>query len=111
MLTQIKPQQYKTLRESSNPPMLIDVREQWELEICQIRPNIHIPLGKLLAADPILDVINENLDTPLVMLCHHGYRSAQGGAFLISKGFTNISNLQGGIAAWAEQIDQSMPMY
>jgi rhodanese-related sulfurtransferase len=44
-------------------------------------------------------------------MCHHGMRSMQVGLFLEQHGFTNISNLTGGINAWAQQVDGTMPTY
>jgi rhodanese-related sulfurtransferase len=55
----------------------------------------------------------ETLDpaAPTVLICHHGMRSAQVGYFLEQHGFSDIVNLNGGVARWAEQVDPAMPRY
>ncbi len=48
---------------------------------------------------------------PIVCICHHGTRSMQVALFLEQHGFTQISNLTGGVHAWAQQVDSTMPTY
>ena len=85
---------------------LLDVREQVEVQTCAMADFVHIPL---------MDVPREFASLPrdhaLVVVCHHGMRSAQAVGFLLQQGFENAINLQGGIDAWARQIDTSMPTY
>lgn len=50
-------------------------------------------------------------DAEIVVICHHGLRSAQVVQFLMRNGFRNVANLQGGIDAWAERIDPAMRRY
>jgi rhodanese-related sulfurtransferase len=50
-------------------------------------------------------------NTEIVMICHHGARSFQSGLFLERAGFGKITNLQGGVAAWAQDVDATMPTY
>ena len=50
-------------------------------------------------------------EIPLVTYCHHGIRSLEAASYLIGHGFTNVRSLAGGIDAWAEQIDPSLPRY
>jgi rhodanese-related sulfurtransferase len=50
-------------------------------------------------------------DADLVVVCHHGARSYQVGLFLEQRGFSNIINLYGGVAAWARDVDPAMPTY
>jgi len=45
------------------------------------------------------------------VICHHGIRSYEVGLFLVQQGFTQVINLRGGIAAWAQQADSRMPTY
>ena len=75
---------------------LIDVRTEAEVAQGVIDGAIHIPLHLLpLRTDDI------PLDTPVVIYCRSGARSAQACAFMASKGYTNMHNLAGGIMAWA----------
>ena len=48
---------------------------------------------------------------PVVCICHHGMRSAQVGAFLAHQGFESVYNLAGGIDAWSQQLDATVPRY
>ncbi|HEY1182471.1 MAG TPA: rhodanese-like domain-containing protein, partial [Rhodocyclaceae bacterium] len=50
-------------------------------------------------------------DAEIVAICHHGMRSMQVAAFLEQNGFGKLYNLQGGVAAWAAQVDPTMPTY
>jgi rhodanese-related sulfurtransferase len=91
---------------SSEKPLLLDVRENWEYETCHIAGSTQIPMNLI----PIR--VNElGDDREIVCVCHHGARSMQVAAFLERNGFSNITNLTGGIHAWAVQVDPSMPKY
>ena len=94
------------LRETSQDHVLLDVREPWEAEICAIAGSAHVPLATL--AGRVDDLPR---DRPIVALCHHGARSARATAFLRSQGFAAAVNLEGGIDAWALQIDRTMARY
>lgn len=87
-------------------PVLLDVREPWEYEICHIAGAKLVPMGVIAVRVDELDPAAET-----VVICHHGIRSARVGAFLESRGFQDIVNLEGGVAAWAEQVDPGMPTY
>lgn len=88
------------------PVTVLDVREQMEIQICALSEFLHMPL---------MDVPREFASLPrdhaLVVICHHGVRSGQAVGFLRQQGFDNAINLQGGIDAWAKQIDPAMPTY
>jgi molybdopterin/thiamine biosynthesis adenylyltransferase/rhodanese-related sulfurtransferase/molybdopterin converting factor small subunit len=85
---------------------LIDVREPYEYEICNIKGS------KLLPLDELPERVNE-LDTSeeIVVHCHTGGRSARAVMLLRELGFKKVSNLQGGIDAWSAQVDPSVPRY
>jgi len=95
---------------SAVPPLLLDVREPWEFALAAIRidgwQTLPIPMNaipdRLLELDP---------SQPVVCICHHGARSAQVVAFLERQGFHAVYNLAGGIDAWSQQIDASVPRY
>ncbi len=87
-------------------PVLLDVREPWEFETCRIPGSISMPMRGIPARYPEL-----RRDQDIVMVCHHGARSFQAGMFLEQMGFTSIINLQGGVAAWARDVDPTMPTY
>jgi len=87
-------------------PVLLDVREPWEFETCRIAGSISMPMRGIPARYHEL-----GRDGDIVMVCHHGARSFQAGMFLEQMGFTRIINLQGGVAAWAREVDPAMPTY
>jgi len=95
------------LADPSRPkPLLLDVRENWEYETCHIEGSTQIPMNLI----PIrVSELDDGQD--IVCVCHHGARSMQVAAFLEHNGFSNITNLTGGIHAWAVQVDPSMPKY
>ena len=85
---------------------LLDVREGFELDICKIDGSVHIPMN---------DVPN-NLDKlptdkHILVQCHHGGRSRNVMNFLHDNGFDKVSNVSGGIDAWAVNLDPSMQRY
>jgi adenylyltransferase/sulfurtransferase len=84
---------------------ILDVREPHEYEICNLG-------GYLIPLNDLPERVNE-LDTSkeIVAHCKVGGRSAQAVAFLKKAGFKKIHNLVGGINAWADRIDKSMPKY
>jgi adenylyltransferase/sulfurtransferase len=85
---------------------LIDVREPHELAISRIEGAENIPLGILAAHLEKLDSAQE-----IVLFCKSGTRSARAQEILISAGFKKVKNLQGGINAWAMDVDRSLPLY
>lgn len=85
---------------------LLDVREVAELAVCQLPGCLHVPMGEIPARLPELPT-----DTPLLVLCHHGGRSARVTQFLRANGFDQAINVAGGIDAWARQIDPGLARY
>ena len=107
-MRQISPAQLaQRLSDAHQPaPLLLDVREAWELEICRIEGSVAMPMGSVPARFPELD-----RDRETVVICHHGGRSAQVCMFLERQGFSNVINLAGGVAGWAAQVDPRMAQY
>jgi rhodanese-related sulfurtransferase len=92
--------------ENSADVVLLDVREPQELMLAKVRQALHIPMREVPQRLDELDPA-----TPLVVMCHSGGRSLRVAEFLATNGFEEIYNLAGGIDAWAEQIDSSIPRY
>lgn len=84
---------------------LIDVREEHEFETSNIGAQ-NIPLGTIVA-----EVEKVSKDKPVIVHCKSGKRSAQAIKVLESQGFTNLSNLKGGILAWKDAFDPDMEVY
>jgi rhodanese-related sulfurtransferase len=87
-------------------PFLLDVREPWEFETCHIDGAMLIPMQSIPSRLSELAT-----DAAIVCICHHGTRSMNVAGFLEKKGYTNISNLAGGINAWSRLVDPSIPTY
>jgi len=91
-------------------PLLLDVREPWELALAAIRIDglrtLAMPMNSVPARLAELDPAQ-----PVVCICHHGARSAQVVAFLERAGFEAVYNLAGGIDAWSIQVDAAVPRY
>jgi rhodanese-related sulfurtransferase len=92
--------------QAAEQPLLLDVRENWEFETCHIAGSTQIPMHLVpIRAGELPD------DREIVCICHHGARSMQVAAFLERNGFDKVTNLTGGVHAWAVQVDPSMPKY
>jgi len=91
---------------SRTPPVLLDVREPWEVETCHIAGVQLMPMQSVPARFNELDE-----DAVIVCICHHGSRSMQVANFLEHQGFSQTINLTGGMHAWALQVDSGMPTY
>jgi rhodanese-related sulfurtransferase len=92
--------------KSAKPPLLIDVREVNEFAYCRIPGAELRPLGEIQSWSRDLDP-----EAEIVLQCHTGMRSAQAANYLSRLGFKHVNNLEGGIDAWAEEIDPNMPRY
>ena len=107
-MQQIAPSELKAwLDDGARPaPRLLDVREPWEFDICHIAGSQPMPMNSVPMRLAELDPAQE-----IVVICHHGMRSAQVCAFLAHQGFERVINLSGGVAAWAGQVDPTMARY
>ncbi len=91
------------LREGA---LLLDVREASEVETCAIAGSRHLPMRQV--PENLPDLPRDRL---ILVQCHHGGRSLRVTQFLRANGFTQVSNVAGGIDAWAVQIDPSLARY
>lgn len=86
--------------------VLLDVRQPEELALAAVRGALHIPMGEIphrLSEIPS--------GTPIAVLCHHGMRSLQVARFLERNGYADVINVAGGIHAWSDSVDTSIPHY
>jgi adenylyltransferase/sulfurtransferase len=93
-------------RMQHNHLKLLDVREPHELQISALPDAVNIPLGGLAAHLSELDSAED-----MVIFCKSGTRSARALELLVSAGFKKVKNLKGGINAWAQEVDKSLPIY
>jgi rhodanese-related sulfurtransferase len=86
--------------------LLLDVREAAEVATCAISGSQHIPMGQIPGA--LADLPKDRL---ILVQCHHGGRSLRVTQFLRANGFSQVSNVAGGIEAWAVEIDPTLARY
>ncbi|WCM86557.1 molybdopterin-synthase adenylyltransferase MoeB [Acidovorax sp. NCPPB 3576] len=98
----------KVLLEGHSPPVLIDVREASERHIVNIPGSVHVPKGSI-AVDAWLAALSPQ--TPIVLHCKSGVRSRQALLALRERGYARVRHLEGGILAWVDQVDPSLPRY
>jgi rhodanese-related sulfurtransferase len=95
--------------QQAQRPILLDVREGWEVQTASAKPEaldlLHMPMQTIPARLHELDKTR-----PIACLCHHGGRSMQVANFLMQQGF-EVVNVAGGIHAWSAQVDPSIPVY
>ena len=92
--------------QSADPPLLIDVREpeEWALG--------HLPTARLIPKGELLEHVDEfTRARAIVLYCRSGARSAQSARQLLDLGFARVQSLQGGINAWSDAVDPSLPKY
>jgi rhodanese-related sulfurtransferase len=104
---EISPQELASLlQDPAAEVMLLDVREPWEWSLVHMEGSTHIPMHLIpLRHNELPD------DKLIVTICHHGVRSLQVSTFLRHAGFDRVVSMQGGIDAWANQVDTTLPRY
>lgn len=109
-MEQITPSQVAAWAQAqAQRPVLLDVREGWEVQTASVSPDgldlLHMPMQTVPARLAELD-----RQRPVACLCHHGGRSMQVAHFLQAQGYA-VANVAGGIHAWATQVDPSIAVY
>ncbi len=94
------------MRGAGTEHTILDVREEIETAICSINESLLIPMQEVPEKLELLPH-----DHPLIVMCHHGGRSASVTEYLRNNGFKNAFNLEGGIDAWAASIEEEMARY
>ena len=107
MIKELGPKEFVERRNSGSPMTLLDVREEWEIELAPVPSEIvHIPMGEISSRLSELDPAKET-----VVICRSGGRSLEVARFLERSGFSLVWNLAGGILAWSRQLDPTIPQY
>lgn len=104
-MKEVSVQELKEKMDSGEDFQLIDVREDFEYETSNLGGQL-IPLGGIL-----IETDKIEKDKPVIVMCRSGKRSAAAIMQLEQRGFTNLYNLQGGILAWADEIDPTISVY
>ena len=105
IVPEITPRELKARQDRGDDLYILDVREPHEFQICNLRGHL-IPLGELPRRVHELDSSQE-----IIAHCRSGKRSAEAVDFLRKAGFRKILNLKGGILAWSDEVDPSVPKY
>jgi len=105
MIQQLSAPELKAMIDGGEPFELVDVRTEWERETAQIG-------GSRLLDQAYHDhLLTLDKTTPLVFQCHHGIRSQAAANYFAGLGFERLFNLRGGIDAWSQLVDPSVPRY
>jgi rhodanese-related sulfurtransferase len=106
MVTPLSAQRLRERLDAGETLTVLDVREPEEIAIARFDGALEIPMqdipGRVGELDPTAEI---------VVVCHHGVRSAHVAMFLVDQGFSRVLNLTGGIDAWALEVDRSVPRY
>jgi len=114
-IPEIKPKEFAALLKSENDVTILDIRETWEID------QVHIPNEKILALpmsilgqkqlEALPKELTVNKEAQIIVLCHHGSRSASVTMWLIRNGWKNTKSLAGGIDAYASEVDPGIGFY
>lgn len=104
--TELSVKEFAEKRGESDTLTLLDVRELWEIATAAVGGSVNIPMGQISSRLAELDP-----EAPIVVMCHSGMRSSQVAQYLMDQGFSDVYNLTGGIDAWSQEIDPTVPRY
>ena len=104
---EITPQELKQKLDAGDELTVLDVREPWEYDTARIEGSTLIPMDQIPAR------VNQELDPEdlIIVICHHGVRSANVAAWLLQQGFERVQSLRGGIDRWSREVDPKVPLY
>lgn len=106
MIEDLTPAEVADRLRSDSPPVLVDVREDWERNLASVPGAVPMPMAQVPARLAELPA-----DRDIVLLCHHGTRSLSVAQWLRTQGFDRVANVNGGIDAWSAAVDPSIPTY
>ncbi len=101
-------QTVNAMQQQNEQFILLDVREQNEYDIAKIDGSLLIPMSELRLR---IEELEPNQNERIVVHCHHGGRSMQVTRALRQRGYDKAQNMAGGIDAWSQDIDASVPRY
>lgn len=102
----ITPEELKGRLDRGEKPRLLDIRVEWETQICKLPGAMLVPMQEV---QDWAQGFDRSLE--VVVYCHHGIRSARVAVWLREQGFAKAVSLAGGIAGWAETVDPKMAKY
>jgi rhodanese-related sulfurtransferase len=105
-MEQLSAKELKERLDRHDPIVLLDVRQGWELRLCQLEHAVHIPIEEIEFRTEEM-----NPEDEIVAYCHTGVRSAAVTQYLTQLGFKRVKNLAGGVDEWARTVDPTMRRY
>ena len=102
---EITPSQLESMLRGDDPPVVVDVREPWETEICRIEGSTLIPMRSL--PQRLQEIPRERT---IAVVCHAGARSYHAAEWLLSQGIEAVS-VAGGVDRWAVEVEPGMKRY
>lgn len=103
---EITPKEVKQRLERGEKLLLVDVRQQWEFDLCRIEGAKLVPLNTLPSSVEAVAHADE-----VIVYCHHGRRSLDAVVFLRQQGVEGARSMAGGIERWSTEIDPTVPRY
>ena len=103
---EITPKDVKARLERGEKFLLVDVRQQWEFDLCRIEGAKLVPLNALSSSMSELAAADD-----VIVYCHHGRRSLDAVVFLRQQGVEGARSMAGGIERWSTEIDPKVPRY
>lgn len=105
---EVSPHDVKARLDAKADFLLLDCRREDEFDRCRIEGSTLVPLQQLSGH---IDDLRQHEDREIIVYCHHGRRSLQATTVLRELGFANVKSMAGGIDAWSDLIDPSVPKY
>jgi rhodanese-related sulfurtransferase len=103
---EIRPEEVKQKLDAGDEFTLLDVRQAAEFQTAHVEGSTLIPMDQISVRLQELDP-----DEHIVVMCHHGVRSANVAAWLQQQGFTRVQSMRGGINMWSLTVDPTVPVY
>ena len=112
MVPQVRPADWNDwLQAQPARPVLLDVREPWEVQTPSVPPDAAFDLVPIPMNEVPARLAELPQDRPIAILCHHGARSQRVAMFLAHQGYADVANIAGGIEAWSRERDPGIPRY
>ncbi|MCS6782424.1 MAG: rhodanese-like domain-containing protein [Gloeomargarita sp. SKYBB_i_bin120] len=110
MIQQVSPVELAERRRQNPYLQVLDVREWWEVERARLPDCLHLPLSEFAQwSTQIRSLLDPEQE--VIVICHHGVRSAWVCAWLMEQGYQQVRNLAGGLEAYARYADPTFPRY
>ncbi len=98
----------KAKQDAAESFLLLDVREQEEFDFASLSGSTLIPMSEIQER---VSELEPHKDKEIVVFCHHGGRSTQVMMWLAQQGYSTVKNMTGGIDAWSQLVDPTLPRY